>query len=117
MNAMSTINTSGRQQSLLSYSNSAAHISARAPFSAHLSRARRRQLQRLAVKCQVGTDQELVPQEIIEREAWKEVSALRLSPHPATCLMLVVARSIHALLNLRKLTVLVYRCRKAADTG
>ena len=89
MNAMSTMNTSGRQQNLLSYSSSAVHKSARVPFSAGLPRAKRRQLQRLAVKCQVGSDQEVIPQEVIEREAWKEVS---LNLHPAICLMLMVAR-------------------------
>ena len=82
MNAMSTMIASGRQRNLLSYSNSAVHKSARAPFSAHLPRARKRQLQRLAVKCQVGSDQELVPQEVIEREAWKEVSPPPPPPPP-----------------------------------
>ena len=116
MNAMSTLIASGRQRNLLSYSNSAVHKSARAPFSAHLPRARKRQLQRLAVKCQVGSDQELVPQEVIEREAWKEVSAPRLSLHPVTCMMLVVTRWIRASTQ-RMLRVLLCQCRKAADTG
>ena len=116
MHATSTFNTSGRQQNLLSYSSSAVHKSARAPFLAYLPRARRRQLQRLAVKCQIGTEQELVPQEVIEREAWKEVSAPCPSLHSAMCVMLVVARRMH-ISDLQELRALLCPCRKAADTG
>ena len=52
-------------------------------------------MQRLAIKCQVGTDLETVPLEAIEREAWKEVSAPCLSLHSVTCMFLAVACLIH----------------------
>lgn len=75
MQIMSTASAgfSDRQHSTFPVSRSAVQERHVAPLLAQLPRSRRRQLRQLSIKCRVVSDLEQVPQNIVEREAWKEV--------------------------------------------
>lgn len=71
---ISCVGPSGRHHCPFQKSRFAVQGNLTAPLLAGLSRSSRRQLKRLAIKCQAETDVDQVSQDVIAREAWKEES-------------------------------------------
>ncbi|CAL5220646.1 g2691 [Coccomyxa viridis] len=65
---------SGRQCQLYSSSRSAVQERHVGPFLGHLPRSRKRQLRKIVTKARVESDIDQVPQDVKDREAWKEES-------------------------------------------
>ncbi len=72
---------SGRQYHSCQSSRSAFQERSIAPLLAYLPRSRKRQLRKLVVNTQTDSDIDRVPQNVKDREAWKEVCSWNLLAH------------------------------------
>ena len=96
---------SGRQYHSYQSSRSAFQERSIAPLLVHLPRSRKRQLRKLVLNAQFSPDIDQVPQNVKDREAWKEVCSWNVIAH-----VRIEGRAVDAL-NL-SFTVLMQESRR-----